>query len=149
MSTVEKEQVAHSPYEIQIDGICGLNTKIGFNSKILPQIAYISVKGKLKPNERKTVYTEDVSSIKKQFRSLVKKEVSENGYFTDKFIFNLEIGEKYINTYEKSFIRYDVYVKPKNPLKGILCHKKEVTELSERMNKGLLGIIKDNNFFIP
>lgn len=142
----EKITDTNSPYEYSIGEHNKMRTKIGFNSKENPKIAYMSVKAKLVPSKKKPTYTDDVANIRKQFTSLVKTSVWNDKYFSDKYILNLELGEKYINSYNTSFIRFDVYVRPKDIENKLERHEKEIKRLSNELNNGLGNILARNNF---
>lgn len=90
-----------------------IKIKYGTLDKNNPEIIYIRSKARITPTIKKKDYNDSVSIIKKEFIKNVKTIVKSYSKFEGKHICSLEMSDNGIAFGKKSYIKYDVYVKPK------------------------------------
>lgn len=99
--------------EIVFEDENGFTTKYGTTiSGKIPTVYYLRSKGRLTPKTKKKNYKTEVIEIKKSFGEYLKKNVGKEGLFDSNFISSIDISEKTIGFGKKSYIKYDIYLKP-------------------------------------
>lgn len=133
-----KEYILEKEHEIN------LITKYGsYLSENKPKVIYLRTKAKITPIIEKVSFEENINSIKEEFLKYIEKEVLKNKYLHNTYLSNIEISSKSVKYNKISFLRYDLYLKPK--IKNTLQQNQQFfTKLSLKFDKKLISLLKKN-----
>lgn len=124
--------------QIKIDTIQELSAKYGTIDKKSPDVLFIRAKGRIIPTVKKVDYSKDIVELKQNFNNIVKDKIMlhKNDINCERYICNIDISEKGISYKKGSYIKYDIFVKPKNK-KDVFDYKDELTSLLTNINDDL------------
>lgn len=108
-----------------------------------PPVVYLRTKSKITPFEKKKEYNDDIARSKDEFALFAGKYLSECESIDCPFLFNIDISPKGVKYGKTSFLRYDVYLRPKerNTLKA---NQEKMEEISLTLDENLERILKNN-----
>lgn len=78
-----------------------------------PSVLYLRTKAKITPFIEKSSFEEDIEKIKSEFLNYIDKNIKKNNFFDKNYIINIDISSKSVTYGKISFLRYDIYLKPK------------------------------------
>lgn len=121
--------------QIKIDSIQELSAKYGTIDKNSPDVLYIRAKGRIMPTIKKNDYSKDIIDLKSSFSNIIKDNIFsfKKDINTEKYIYNVDISEKGISYKKGSYIKYDIFVKPKEKRK-IMDYKDIITSFLTNVN---------------
>lgn len=130
--------------QINLDCIEELSAKYGTMDKNSPDVLYIRAKGRITPLLNKSDYSKDITKLKNKFNTVVENNIEKfKDYFdNEKFIYSIDISEKGISFKKGSYIKFDIYVKPKEK-KDIIEYNDIISDLLININNELKQILSD------
>lgn len=132
--------------EIKLQDIDKYVVKYGSLNKEQPEVIYIKAKTKIIPKIKKSDYTKDIVNIKYEFNKTVKNLILNNKSFGNSYICNFDTNGNGMMYNKKSFLKYDVYIKP-HVLKNIAEYECEISSLVNDFNDNLSNLLEKNNMF--
>lgn len=121
--------------------------KIGTVNKSNPQVIYVEGRTFISPLEEEDSYTYYIQSIRKNFSSIISKELSKTKLFEDKFILDFQVANSGIRKGKKSFLSFQFLLRqPHNEIKQFKEIKTLSTEIMDNIINSLKSIIIDNGF---
>lgn len=130
--------------QINLNCIEELSAKYGTMDKNSPDVLYIRAKGRITPLLNKSDYSKDITKLKNKFNTVVENNIEKfKDYFdNEKFIYSIDISEKGISFKKGSYIKFDIYVKPKEK-KDIIEYNDIISDLLININNELKQILSD------
>lgn len=130
--------------QINLDCIEELSAKYGTMDKNSPDVLYIRAKGRITPLLNKSDYSKDVTKLKNKFNTVVENNIEKfKDYFdNEKYIYSIDISEKGISFKKGSYIKFDIYVKPKEK-KDIIEYNDIISDFLININNELKQILSD------
>lgn len=89
-----------------------IKLKIGTIDKKYPDVIYLEGGFYIKPIVQKEDYKDDIKKIKDTFDDLVKNSVSNDNNFKNEYMFFVDVADEWIKTDKKSFLSFQLYLKP-------------------------------------
>lgn len=129
--------------EIQIGIVDGYNVKYGTLNKMKSNVIYIRGKAKIFPSLKKNSYQKEIYNLKHNFNKKVKQLIEEENGLLNSFICHLEMNETGMTFHKKSFIKYDVYIKP-IIVKKIDDYNDYIINFVNKLNTVLTCLLKAN-----
>lgn len=122
--------------------------KYGSLNKETAEVIYIRVKSKIRPIEKKNSYNEDINLLKKDFIKKIHELIKSNNKIEKKYICHFETNEFGMSYNRNSFIKYELYIKPKE-IKHVNEYKNDIVDFINLINQELnLLLNKYNIIFI-
>ena len=128
--------------EIKLSETGKYSVKYGTMNKKNPRVIYIRTKIKVKPSLKKTNYYKEINDIKNGFVKDVKNIIEKEDMFLDEYIVHFDTNERGMLYNKNSYIKYDLYVKPKD-VQVFSDYKPCISSLTEKLNEKLSLLIKD------
>lgn len=123
--------------------------KIGTTNKNEPKVIYIEGRAFICPLDNKEDYSDDISSIKYDFKHAISNNLINNYIFENKFIVDFQVASKGISYNKKSFLSFQFLLKQKSDkpqkLKEI---KTNALPLITNIVNDLTDSIEEHNFAI-
>lgn len=135
-----------SKKEIKLQNTDKYTVKYGSLNKEIPEVIYIRAKTKIIPKIKKSDYSKDILGIKDEFNRTVKKLIVDNKSFGNNYICHFDTNGNGMTYNKKSFLKYDVYVKP-SVLKNISDYECEISSLVNAFNNNLSNLLEKSNMF--
>ena len=132
--------------EIKLQDIDKYVVRYGSLNKEQPEVIYIKAKTKIIPKIKKSDYTKDIANIKYEFNKTVKNLILNSQSFGNSYICNFDTNGNGMMYNKKSFLKYDVYIKP-HVLKNISEYECEISSLVNDFNDNLSNLLEKNNMF--
>lgn len=108
-----------------------------------PSVIYLRTKSKITPSVKKKEYNENILMAKNEFTSFAKNYLLNCNDVENAFLFNIDMSPKGVKFGKKSFLRYDVYLRPK--VKSTLQENQNKMEnISLTLDENLERILKNN-----
>lgn len=108
-----------------------------------PSVVYLRTKSKITPSVKKKEYNENILSAKNEFTSFAKNYLINCNDVENAFLFNIDMSPKGVKFGKKSFLRYDVYLRPK--VKSTLQENQgKMENISLTLDENLERILKNN-----
>lgn len=120
---------------------------MGTMDKKDPQVIYIECGTYVTPADEKKSYTDDVCNIKKEYRDIIKRMVSNNELFDDNYISTIEIPLDRISPKRKTYITFQYTLKQKE-LKSFTELTKEHYSFIEKILEEFKGVLLNHNYII-
>ena len=108
-----------------------------------PSVVYLRTKSKITPLIKQKEYNENILKAKNEFTSFAKNYILNCNDVEDMFLFNIDMSPKGIKFGKKSFLRYDLYLRPKTKL-TLQDNKAKMEQISLAMDNKLEKILKNN-----
>lgn len=118
--------------------------RYGSLNKENTEVIYIRVKAKIHPLLKKNDYSEDISLLKKDFLKKIQDIVYSNSDIKRQYICHFDTNECGMTYNRNSFIKYDLYIKPKEA-KHINEQKEIVTNIIGTINNDLNILLSKYN----
>ena len=135
-----------SKKEIKLQNTDKYTVRYGSLNKEIPEVIYIRAKTKIIPKTKKSDYSKDILGIKDEFNKTVKKLIIDNKSFGNNYICHFDTNGNGMSYNKKSFLKYDVYVKP-SVLKNISDYEYEISSLVSAFNSNLSNLLEKNEMF--
>ena len=87
--------------------------RFGTIDKKCPHVIYIEGGFYIKPKQFKSNYKDDIYSISKEIKQIVKNNITADKNFFPEFNFFTEIADDRINTNKKTYFSFQIFLKPK------------------------------------
>lgn len=108
-----------------------------------PSVIYLRTKSKITPSVKKKEYNENILRAKNEFASFAKNYILNCNDVENAFLFNIDMSPKGVKFGKKSFLRYDVYLRPK--VKSTLQENQgKMENISLTLDENLERILKNN-----
>lgn len=108
-----------------------------------PSVIYLRTKSKITPSVKKKEYNENILRAKNEFTSFAKNYLLNCNDVENAFLFNIDMSPKGVKFGKKSFLRYDVYLRPK--VKSTLQENQgKMENISLTLDENLERILKNN-----
>lgn len=108
-----------------------------------PSVIYLRTKSKITPLVRQKEYNENILKAKNEFTSFANNYLLNSDDVENAFIFNIDMSPKGVKFGKKSFLRYDVYLRPK--VKNTLqANQGKMEHISLTLDENLERILKNN-----
>ena len=117
-----------SKKEIKLQNTDKYTVRYGSLNKEIPEVIYIRAKTKIIPKTKKSDYSND------------------NKSFGNNYICHFDTNGNGMTYNKKSFLKYDVYVKP-SVLKNISDYECEISSLVNAFNNNLSNLLEKSNMF--
>lgn len=130
--------------EIKLDKTNKFNIKYGTLDKNNPEVLYIRAKAKIKPNNKKSDYCQEIASIKKDFVKMVNNIIVNDKSVYNKHICCFDANDNGMVYNKNSYIKYDIYIKP-IIIKHIDEYRSYVSDLTSILNNNLTTLLEKNN----
>lgn len=89
-------------------------TKYGTTCNALkPSVLYLRTKAKITPFIEKPTFENEIEKIKNEFLEYIDKNLKKSNQFDKNYILSVDISSKSVTYGKVSFLRYDIYLKPK------------------------------------
>lgn len=108
-----------------------------------PSVVYLRTKSKITPSIKQKEYNENILKAKNEFTSFAKNYILNCNDVEDMFLFNIDMSPKGVKFGKKSFLRYDLYLRPKTKL-TLEDNKTKMERISFAMDNKLEKILKNN-----
>lgn len=108
-----------------------------------PSVVYLRTKSKITPSIKQKEYNESILKAKNEFTSFAKNYILNCNDVEDMFLFNIDMSPKGVKFGKKSFLRYDLYLRPKTKL-TLEDNKTKMERISLAMDSKLEKILKNN-----
>ena len=108
-----------------------------------PSVIYLRTKSKITPSIKQKEYSENILKAKNEFTSFAKNYILNCNDVEDMFLFNIDMSPKGVKFGKKSFLRYDLYLRPKTKL-TLEDNKTKMERISLAMDNKLEKILKNN-----
>ena len=108
-----------------------------------PSVVYLRTKSKITPLIKQKEYNENILKAKNEFTSFVKNYIINCDDVENMFLFNIDMSPKGVKFGKKSFLRYDLYLRPKTKL-TLQDNKIKMEQISLAMDNKLEKILKNN-----
>lgn len=108
-----------------------------------PDIIYVRAKTKVTPTSEKSSVADDIMNIKKGLSTFITKTIHENSVFDDKHIYQIDVNENGIVYKKNSFIKYELYLKPKE-LMSMEQYKNTIAEMTDTINERIGRLLTMN-----
>lgn len=108
-----------------------------------PSVVYLRTKSKITPLVRQKEYNENILKSKKEFTSFTKDYILNCNDVDDVYLFNIDMSPKGVKFGKKSFLRYDIYLRPKTKL-TLQGNQKKMEHISLALDNGLENILRSN-----
>lgn len=129
-------------YVLEKDYCKSIITKYGsYSDENKPKVIYLRTKAKIEPLTEKMTFENDIDNIKKEFLIYINKEILKNKSLQDTYLSNIEISSKSVKFGKVSFLRYDLYLKPR-VIRTLEKNIKSFTKLSSKFDKKLIKLLK-------
>lgn len=124
--------------------------KIGTTNKINPQIIYIEGKTFISPEEKKTNYSEELSTMRSTLVNSLSRSLTKTQLFVpNKYIIDFQVAKTGINPSKRSFLGFQLMLKQKfAPFKKVSDVKDEYEPLLNNIISTLVDKIQDLHFNI-
>lgn len=124
--------------QINIDCVEELSAKYGTMDKNSPEVIYIRAKGRITPLIDKSDYSKDIISFKNNFDTIIDNNIRLfHDYFDiQKYIYNIDISQKGISFKKGSYIKFDIYVRPKVK-KPFADYNEEIAAFLKKINNDI------------
>ena len=123
-----------------------LNIKTKYGSNLndkMPSVFYLRTKIKITPIKEKLTYENDLNQFKKSFTQEVNNIIKECNFINRNYLFDIDMSLKAIKYDKFSFLRYNLYLKPKSK-DTLLNHKSYFEYINEKINKKLISLLENN-----
>ena len=108
-----------------------IKLKIGTIDKKNPEVIYVEGCFYVKPIIKKEVYKNDINNIKSTFNDLIKEYLKKNCDFKNDYMFFVDIADKWIEFEKKSFLSFQIFLKPSD---NIIKKEKNFNNVIEYLN---------------
>ena len=99
---------------VPIDGVGKVfSATVSVMNDISPEVIYVKVKGKIRPQTRMSDYSQCVCGIKPAFMEAAERVVRSSERFDDRMLCDIEFSEGSLSTGKWSNVKYSLYLKPK------------------------------------
>ena len=123
-----------------------IKTKYGTLNKNNPEVLYIRSKAKLNALEKNKDYRDELNSISNTFQKYIKKMVAQSNMF-NKHICTFETPEKGIVYNKKSYLKFDVFLKP-NIVQDMCQYEDFINDLVCNLDKKLIQLCREKQIEI-
>lgn len=89
----------------------GFKVKVGTTNRLSPNTVYIDLGGYLIPQEDKVSYEEDINTIDKTFKRILKKKISIDNVFDNKYICVIETAHERMKKGKNSYMSLQCHLK--------------------------------------
>lgn len=101
-------------YILKKDYDTNIITKYGsYTNELKPKVIYLRSKAKITPAINKQSFEESIDLIKSDFLEYVNERIIKSKYIDNSYLSNIDISSKSVKYGKVSFLRYDLYLKPK------------------------------------
>lgn len=123
-----------------------IKTKYGTLNKNNPEVLYIRSKAKLRALEENKDYKDELTNISFVFQKYVKQLIKESKLF-NKHICTFETPEKGIVFNKKSYVKFDVYLKP-NIVQDMGIYENYFNNLTYQLDEKLIQLCAERQIAI-
>lgn len=134
-------------YKIIDSQFPNVKIKYGTLDRNNPEIIYIRSKARVTPLIKQRDYYDSVTMVKNTFGNTVHNIIKNHTHFENRHICSIEMSENGISFGKKSYIKYDIYVKPKKVLK-LNEYELDINNMVHVFNTNLSNELIKNNIKI-
>lgn len=132
-----------------IENRYGMIMQFGTDTKKdAPPTLYIRTRTRLTPilkGRKATVNEKGAELLKTKIQECLENAITVNPHFDNRFLTNVELSAKNLSEGKDAYLRYDVFVRPKNPDRiGII--EPSVKNLGRIMEKRIMNILTNTGF---
>lgn len=89
----------------------GFKVKVGTTNRLSPNTVYIDLGGYLIPQEEKNSYEEDINTVDRTFKRLLKKKIGLGNIFEKKYICVIETAHERMKKGKTSYVSLQCHLK--------------------------------------
>lgn len=112
---------------------------VGNNDEI--SVCYLRVKAKITPTKKRVDYLDQVNKAKRIFSTEIINLLKGTNEIQKDFIFNVDISDKSMKFGKPSFLRYEIYIKPKHKtdFDSLLAYFKTLSDTIDELLNNILN----------
>lgn len=81
-----------------------------------PKVVFLRAKVTITPSSPKKSYEDDIIAIQREFEMFARSLLDETPFYSEDYIFSVDVAEKSVGYRKNSHLRYDIFVKPSFPM---------------------------------
>lgn len=142
---LKNEKRTSREYSMTDENFPMMKTKYGVVDRNKPDVIYIRSKSRVTPLKEGKNFSRGVDKIKTLFDDNLKKMIKSSSKFSDEYIAVIALSGESMEYGKKSFMNYDIFIRPKFP-KKLNENDKAIISIITKINKKLSKSLEKQGF---